>query len=93
MSFEIVWSARALRRLNSIRVYVAQDKPDAAEALALRIVTVADALRTHPQLGRSGSKPYLRELIVAGTPYIIVYRVRSKQVLIATVWHAAQQNK
>jgi toxin ParE1/3/4 len=93
VNFEIVWSPRALQRLSAIRVYVARDKPDAAEALALRIVTVADALRTHSHLGRAGAHPHLRELIVAGTPYIIVYRVRPKRIVIATIWHAAQQKK
>jgi toxin ParE1/3/4 len=74
VSFEIVWSERALRRLGAIHLYVARDKPNAAELLALRIVTATEALRTHPQLGRAGAEPRLRELIVAGTPYIIVYR-------------------
>jgi toxin ParE1/3/4 len=93
VTFEIVWPSRALRRLDAIRLYVARDKPGAAELLALRIVTVTQALRMHSDLGRAGAEPRLRELIVAGTPYIIVYRVQTKRIVIATIWHAAQRRK
>ena len=91
MKFDIVWSERALRRLNAIRVYIAQDKPIAAESLARRIVAIAEALRRHPNLGRLGAREGLRELIVAGTPYVVVYRIRRRRVVIATIWHAAQR--
>jgi toxin ParE1/3/4 len=93
VNVEIVWSPRALQRLDAIRVYVARDKPDTAELLAIRIVTVTGALRTHPYLGRAGHEPGIRELIVAGTPFVIVYRVRARRVVIATIWHAAQRKK
>jgi toxin ParE1/3/4 len=82
VNFEIVWSTRALRRLNAIRVFVAEDKPVAAESLALRIVNVTESLKMHPDLGRRGTKTGLRELIVADTPYLVVYRVRGKRVVL-----------
>jgi len=87
---EIVWSPRALTRLAEIREYVARDKPDAAARLATRIVALVEALRTHPYLGRVGSRPGVRELLVGGTPYLIFYRVRTKQVTITTIWHGAR---
>jgi toxin ParE1/3/4 len=91
VSFDIVWSERALRRLDAIRVYIAQDKLIAAESLAFHIVRAAESLRTHPNLGHRGSNPRLRELLVAGTPYVIIYRVIRRRVVIATIWHAAQR--
>lgn len=90
MPVEIVWSPLARARLEEIRAYVAQDKPGAAERLATRIVAVVEALRAHPYLGRAGAEPGIRELILGGTPYIILYRVRGKRVVILTVCHAAQ---
>jgi toxin ParE1/3/4 len=59
---EVVWSPLALARLQEIRAFVALDKPDAAERLATRIVSVVEALRIHPYLGRVGPKPGIREL-------------------------------
>jgi toxin ParE1/3/4 len=90
---EIVWSAVARARLQEIHAYVAMDKPEAAERLAMRIVAVVEALRTHPYLGRAGAEPGTRELVIGGTPYIVIYRVRGKRVTILTIWHAAQHKE
>ena len=90
MPVEILWSPLARARLAEIRAFVALDKPDAAERLATRIVTVVEALRIHPYLGRVGPEPGARELIIGGTPYSILYRVRGKRILISTISHSAQ---
>ena len=93
MPVEIVWSPLARARLREIRAYVARDKPDAAERLATRIVAVMEALRSHPHLGRAGAEPGTRELVIGGTPYIVLYRVGPKQVTIHTIWHGAQRKE
>ena len=93
MPVEIVWSPRALARLQEIRAYIAQDKPQAAERLAVRIVAVVEALRNHPRLGRAGAEPGIRELVIGGTPYIVVYRVRGQRITINTIWHGAQRKE
>ncbi len=91
MPIEIVWSPVALARLKEIRAYVARDKPEAAARLATRIVAVVEALREHPYLGRVGAQPDIRELVIGGTPYIVLYRAHAKRVVISTIWHGAQQ--
>jgi toxin ParE1/3/4 len=88
---EIVWSPLARARLQEIRAYVAKDEPVAAERLAIRIVTVVEALRNHPYLGHTGTESGIRELVIGGTPYVVLYRVRGKKVTIQTIWHAAQR--
>ena len=93
MPVEIVWSPLARARLQEIRAYVAQDKPDAAERLATRIVAVVEALKNHPHLGRAGAEPGIRELVIGGTPYIVLYRVRGQRVTINTIWHGAQRKE
>jgi len=90
---EIVWSPLARMRLREIRAYVAQDKPEAAERLAMRIVAVVEALRNHPHLGRVGAEPGIRELVIGGTPYIVLYRVERERVVISTVWHGKQRRE
>ena len=87
---EIVWSPLALARLQEIRAFVALDKPDAAERLATRIVSVVEALRIHPYIGRVGPEPGIRELIIGGPPYSIFYRVRANRLVISTISHASQ---
>ena len=93
MPVEIVWSPLALARLQEIRAYIAQDKPQAAERIAIRIVAVVEALRNHPRLGRAGAEPGIRELVIGGTPYIVVYRVRGQRIIINTIWHGAQRKE
>ena len=93
MPVEIVWSPLARARLQAIRAFVARDKPDAAARLATRIVAVVEALRNHPYLGRAGAEPGIRELVIGGTPYIVLYRVRGNRITITTIWHAAQRNR
>lgn len=91
MPLEIIWSPLALARLQEIRAFTAQDNPGAAERLTTRLVSVVQALVEYPLLGRPGADPETRELIVGGTPYIILYQVKGKLVLIRTVWHTAQK--
>ena len=91
MPVEIVWSPLALARLQEIRAYVARDKPYAAERLATRIVALVETLRNHPHLGRAGAQPGIRELVIGGSPYIVLYRVRGRRVTINTIWHGAQR--
>ena len=93
MPLEIVWSPLARARLQEIRVYVAKGKPDAAERLATRIVAVVEALRNNPHLGRPGADPGIRELVIGGTPSIVLYRVQGKRVTISTVWQGSQQKE
>lgn len=93
MPVEIVWSRLARARLEEIRAYVAKDKPDAAGRLAARIVAVVEALRNHPNLGRVGAEPAIRELVIGGTPYVVLYSVKRTQVTISTIWHGAQSRR
>lgn len=93
MPVEIVWSPLAEARLREIHAYVAVDNPGAAARLTTRIVALMEALKSHPYLGRAGAEPGIRELVISGTPYVVIYRVRGKRVTINTVWHGAQRKE
>ena len=64
----------ARTRLREIRTHLARDKPEAAERLAMRIVLVVETLKHHPYLGRAGAEPGVRELVIGGTPCLVLYR-------------------
>ena len=82
----ILWTQRARRNLDEIGAYIAQDDPAAAE----RTVERVSILAVFPRAGRLGAVENTRELIVADTPYIIVYRVRER-VEILRIRHGAQR--
>jgi toxin ParE1/3/4 len=48
-------------------------------------------LASHPALGRPGRVAGTRELVVAGTPHIIPYRVREGRVEVLRVFHASRK--
>ncbi|PWB83321.1 MAG: type II toxin-antitoxin system mRNA interferase toxin, RelE/StbE family [Methylocystaceae bacterium] len=87
----IRWTRRALRRLDQIGAYIAADSPAAAGRVVARIVSAADALAEQPAMGRQGRLPNTRELALADLPYIIPYRITSKNIEILTVMHSAQR--
>ena len=93
MKKEIIWSPLALARLQEIRAFIARDDPNAAARVTTRLVSVVQALIDYPLLGRTGVDPETRELIVGGTPYLILYQVKRNQILIRAVWHAAQKRE
>jgi addiction module RelE/StbE family toxin len=86
----VVWQPRAARHLEAIRDYLRQYNPGAVAATAAKIVKSMRAISAHPQIGKAGRHPHTRELAVAGTPYIVVYRVRDVAVIILAVLHGAQ---
>jgi toxin ParE1/3/4 len=87
----IVWSQTAIANLIEIRQFIEQDKPGAARLLAGRILRSVERLAKYPYLGRPGRDPEIRELIIAGTPYIVCYRVDRSRLAILAVLHASQQ--
>jgi toxin ParE1/3/4 len=85
------WTRRALRSLDALAEYIAQDRPLAAERMVERIRDTVDRLTTNPELGRTGRVHGTRELIVGGTPFIVPYRLREDVVEIITIFHAARR--
>jgi plasmid stabilization system protein ParE len=83
----IIWTARALDRLEAIRDHVARDDPQAAERLADRIVERADLLAVEPRMGHVGREPRTLEHVVTGTMYILVYEIEGETVNILSVVH------
>jgi toxin ParE1/3/4 len=87
----IRWTRRALRSLDEIAEFIAKDRPMAARRMVERVHEAVDQLASYPQLGRSGRVPGTRELIVAGTPFLVPYRLGEDVIEILTVMNAAQQ--
>lgn len=87
----IVWFRSAIADLEEARAYIANDDPEAARRVASSIVHAVDRLARYPALGRPGRVPGTRELVVAGSPYVIPYRVRDDAVEILRVLHARRR--
>jgi addiction module RelE/StbE family toxin len=81
-----VWSRRALQHLVEIRSYIARRHPRAERQVAARILEGVDRLAGYPHVGPSGHAIGTRELVVAGTPYVILYRVEDYRLQLIAVF-------
>lgn len=88
---KIVWTKPGLRDLDCARDYIAEENPGAAARVIERIEEALMGLRRHPQIGRPGRVEATRELVVPGTPFILVYMIRAKRIEIAALIHGARQ--
>ncbi|MFA4828870.1 MAG: type II toxin-antitoxin system RelE/ParE family toxin [Thermodesulfovibrionales bacterium] len=87
----IRWLDEAISDLIEIRDYIANDKPQAAQAVAGRIRKTVDLLKDQPGIGRPGRVEGTKELIIPGLPYIIPYRVKANSIEILRVLHTARK--
>lgn len=88
---KIVWSQHALRDLMEVEAFVADDKPEAARRLAQKIYLSVSQLSEFPEAGRPGRRPGTREVIVAGTPYWVPYRIRKRGIEVIAVLHGRRK--
>jgi toxin ParE1/3/4 len=83
------WLRQALHNLDNIAGYIAEDDPTAARDLVAEIEDIVGLLPRQASLGRPGRVPGARELVIAGTPFIVAYRVIAEEVQILRVLHGA----
>ena len=81
------YSASALRDLEEAGAFISSDDPEAAARMAARVREALEYLVDHPALGRPGRVSETRELVVSGTPFIVVYTVRSGLLYVVRVLH------
>jgi toxin ParE1/3/4 len=95
VSTPVVWLPRALAELHAIIDFIEQESPRGALTMALAIRKGADVLLSnHPKAGRPGRRHGTRELVIASTPFIVVYRARARpsRVEILRILHGKQQS-
>lgn len=86
----LVRRASYAQDLDRIVDHIAKDNPPAALRMWDEIENQVERLRDFPRSGRAGRMPETRELVVAGTPFIVIYMVGDDVDLIR-VLHGAQK--
>ena len=87
---KIAWTRVALKQLEEIQDYIAQDSPNAAYHLVNALIERTDeVLGATPMAGRVGRARGTRELVFPDLPYIVAYRVQERVEVLA-VMHAAR---
>jgi toxin ParE1/3/4 len=86
---EVVWSAPALLQLEAIIEFIALDKPEAAKAVASRIIETTDHLEHFRRLGRLIKEFHRKEYRqVWIKPCWLYYRIDGADVYILHVRRA-----
>ena len=88
---EIIWRHVALNDLEAIRRDIAHENPAAGARIRAAIRNAVEQLADHPHLGRPGRVEGTRELVTAGMPFIVVYRVLGNSLRILSVIHGARR--
>jgi toxin ParE1/3/4 len=88
---EIRWLRTALSNLDDIATYIAQDNPAAAARIVSRLKEAVQRLQSNPDMGRSGLVVGTRELVVPGTPFVVVYAHHKRAIVVLRVYHGARK--
>jgi toxin ParE1/3/4 len=86
----IVWLSVAVQDILHIRTYIADQDPSSARDVASKIDKLVNMLATMPNMGRPGRIFGTRELVIKGTPFLVVYRVQNERVEVLRVLHGRQ---
>lgn len=87
----IEWLPEAVRNRDTQLAYIGERNPAAAIDIGDAIEAFVNRLADFPESARPGRVPGTRELVVTGTPFVIVYRVEPAAVVILRVLHGAQR--
>jgi toxin ParE1/3/4 len=87
----VEWLPAAERDLTAQLEWIAQQNPWAAIDIGDAVQAVVGRLVDHPALGRTGRVAGTRELVVVGTPYVVVFRIEATAVLVLRVLHGTQR--
>ncbi len=85
------WTPDALEDLDEAGAYVAEYHPRAARRMAERVLEAVEGLVEFPNLGRTGRVRTTRELVVSGTPFLVIYRARLDELQVIRVLHHARR--
>ncbi|MBU2835157.1 type II toxin-antitoxin system RelE/ParE family toxin [Acidithiobacillus thiooxidans] len=93
LPFAVRWSSVAWQQYQDAMDFVAADKPQAALEQDASITSAVARLGAFPRMGRAGRLRGTRELVVSGTPFIVVYRIQDEagEVQVIRFLHGAQQ--
>lgn len=87
---KLVWLPTARRERESQIAYIGEQNPAAAIEIGATIFRAVENLLEFPQMGRLGRVRGIRELVVSGTPFLVVYRLQPDSVYILRLLHGAQ---
>lgn len=88
---QVLRTESAENDLDAIAGYYGPLNPTATLAILDRVADAEATLGEYPFFGRTGRVSGTREVVVVGTPFILVYTVSESSVTIIRVLHTRQK--
>jgi toxin ParE1/3/4 len=88
---KVRWTSPALREFVAAGERVAANDPRAAETMLATIVDQTESLAEFPYRGRPGRVAGTRELVIAGTPFVVAYQIRGDVIAIVGFLHGRRR--
>jgi toxin ParE1/3/4 len=85
------WTRSAAGHLRSAFEYLDAENPRAAIGSVERILAAVERLARFPQMGRAGRVPGTRELVLTGTPFLVAYRQKGRQIEVLALLHGTRK--
>lgn len=85
-----VWLPTAIQNRHDLIDRIAEENLRAAIEHDERIEKQIDQLLTNPEIGRAGRRKGTRELVISRTPFIVVYRIKARHIVIVRLLHTSQ---
>lgn len=91
---DIFWGDGAKRDFNAAIAFIRPESPAGATRVGERILAAVGLLSEFPELAPASRKHRgLRQLVVAKTPFLVIYRIESQRIEIRAVVHARQRRR
>lgn len=87
----VAWLKPAIADLEDALGYIRTANPDAAQRTGAKILAAVALVERNPEIGRLGRVAGTRELVVAGTPFVIPYRLRNGRLELLRVLHGRRR--
>lgn len=90
---KVVWRQRAEQQLRAQLDYLKGVSPQAEKRMRQRIKQRLGRLRYAPLTGRPSHLPSVRELLIAGTPYVAIYQVSDKDTITILLFFYCSEDR
>ncbi len=88
---KVRWTTPASQDFTAAGEWFAERDPGAARTMLGLVLEQVAMLADFPQLGHSGRVAGTRELVVAGTPFILAYQIRREGIAVVGFLHAKRK--
>jgi plasmid stabilization system protein ParE len=88
---QVEWLPTARRQRAAQIAYLAERSPKAALALGEALTAAVGRLAEYPEIGRPRRVATTRELVIPGTPLLLVYRLERETIVLLRLLHGSQR--